>query len=154
MKRFNVLLLMPAVLLAAACVQRQVVTTTTSSGAGTASALGPALVIEQFMRAVNMEPKDLATMGRLFGTREGPISSRDPKAEVEQRMFAIAAVLHHDDYQIVREVLVPGRTQEATQLIVNVEAAGKTHAVPFTMVRYKDGWLIEQIGIDVITNAR
>ena len=59
-----------------------------------------------------------------------------------------------DDYQIVREVLVPGRTQEATQLIVNVEAAGKTHAVPFTMVRYKDGWLIEQIGIDVITNAR
>ncbi len=154
MKRYNTLLLMPAVLLFAACVQRQVVTTTTSNTSGTASALGPALVVEQFMRAVNREPKDLATMGRLFGTREGPIAERDAKADVEQRMFAIATVLHYDDYQIVREQLVPGRTQEATQLIVNVQAGGKTHSVPFIMVRYKDGWLIEQIGIDVITNQR
>jgi hypothetical protein len=143
---------MLAMLALAGCVQQQVVTPSTP--VSTASALGPSLVIEQFMRALNVEPKDLATMGRLFGTREGPISERDPRSQVEQRMFAIASVLHHDDYQILREQQVPGRTTEATQLLVNVIAGQSTNVVPFTMVRYKDGWLIEQIGIDVITNQR
>ena len=67
----------------------------------------------------------------------------------------IATVLHHDDYEIVREQLVPGRTSEATQLIVRVTAGKNANTVPFTLVRYKEsGWLIEQIGLDAITNRR
>ena len=143
---------MLAMLALAGCVQQQVVRPSTP--VSTAGALGPSLVVEQFMRALNVEPRDLVTMGRLFGTREGPISERDPRPQVEQRMFAIASVLHHDDYQILREQQVPGRTTEATQLLVNVIAGQSSNVVPFTMVRYKDGWLIEQIGIDVITNQR
>jgi hypothetical protein len=70
-------------------------------------------------------------------------------------MFAIATVLHHDDYEIAREQQVPGRTNEAVQLLVRVKAGEKTNTVPFTLVRYKDSaWLIEQIGIDVITHQR
>jgi hypothetical protein len=142
--------LLLALLTSSACVKEQVVVPTRTD-----TGIGPALVIERFMRAVNSEPKDLLTMGSLFGTRDGPISERDPRAQVEQRMFAIATVLHHDDYEIVREQQVPGRTQEATQLLVRIKAGAKEHTVPFTMVRYKDGaWLIEQIGIDVITNTR
>ena len=146
MKRTLTLMLAAVVL--TACVKEQVVSS------GNAANLGPAMVVEQFMRALNSEPKDVALMARLFGTKEGPISQRDPKVQVEQRMFAIAAVLRHDDYQIVREQQVPGRTAEATQLLVRVKAGEKSNNVPFTLVRYKEGWLVEQIGIDVITNQR
>jgi hypothetical protein len=141
--------LMLAMVVVTACVKEQVV-----SGARSAANLGPSLVVEQFMRALNSEPKDAVTMARLFGTKEGPIGARDQKNQVEQRMFAIAAVLQHDDYEVVREVQVPGRTAEATQLIVRVKKGERTSNVPFTLVRYKEGWLIEQIGIDVITNQR
>ena len=147
MKRTLTLMLATVVL--TACVKEQVV-----SGGRSAANLGPSMVVEQFMRALNSEPKDVALMARLFGTKEGPIGERDPKVQVEQRMFAIAAVLRHDDYEIVREQQVPGRTAEATQLLVRVKAGEKSNNVPFTLVRYKDGWLVEQIGIDVITNQR
>lgn len=146
----SMITLMLAALTVAGCVKEQVVVPTRTS-----SGVGPALVIEQFMRAVNSEPKDLVTMGRLFGTKDGPIGERDPRPQVEQRMFAIATVLHHDDYEVVREQQVPGRTSEATQLMVRVKAGEHSSTVPFTMVRYKDGgWLIEQIGLDAITNQR
>jgi hypothetical protein len=70
-------------------------------------------------------------------------------------MFAIAAVLHHDDYTILREQQVPGRSTEAIQLLVSVKSRERTATVPFTMVRYKENsWLIEQIGLDAITNQR
>jgi hypothetical protein len=152
MKR-SMFALMVGTLALSACVKEEVVPT--PRGVSGASGVGPTLVIDQFMRALNSEPKDLATMGRLFGTKEGPISGRDPKAQVEQRMFALASVLHHDDYEVVREQQVPGRTGEATQLLVRITAGKNTNTVPFTMVRYKDGaWLIEQIGIDQITNRR
>ena len=147
MKRTLTLMLATVVL--TACVKEQVV-----SGGRPASNLGPPMVVENFMRALNSEPKDLGTMARLFGTKEGPIGERDSRTQVEQRMFAIATVLHHDDYEIVRETQVPGRSTEATQLTVRVKNGERSNNVPFTLVRYKDGWLIEQIGIDVITNQR
>ncbi|HEY0671608.1 MAG TPA: hypothetical protein VGD27_05040 [Longimicrobiales bacterium] len=147
--KLSTISLMTAAVLLSGCVKEQVV-----SGGGTSSTLGPSLVVEQFMRALNSEPKDLTTMGRLFGTKDGPILERDPKAQVEQRMFAIATVLHHDDYEMVREQQVPGRTSEAIQVFVRVKQGSNNNTVPFTLVRYKDGWLIEQIGIDVITNQR
>lgn len=143
---------MVAALAVTACVKEEVIP---NQRAGAASNMGPSLVVEQFMRALNTEPKDLVTMARLFGTKDGPVGERDPRALVEQRMFAIATVLHHDDYEVVREQQVPGRTSEATQLLVKVTAGKRTNTVPFTMVRYKDNaWLIEQIGLDAVTIQR
>jgi hypothetical protein len=140
-----------AALVLGACVKEQVIGTSTSTAGG----LAPSLVVEQFMRAVNREPKDLNTMARLFGTKDGPIAERDPRAQVEQRMFAIGKVLEHEDYEVVRENIVPGRTSEATQLMVRVVKNKNPFMVPFTLVRYKENaWLIEAIGIDVITNQR
>lgn len=153
MKR-SVYSLLVFVLALTACVKEEVIPNRTA-GVSASGGVGPSLVVEQFMRALNSEPKDLNTMARLFGTKDGPIGSRDPRAQVEQRMFAIATVLHHDDYEIVREQQVPGRTSEATQLLVRIKSGNNTDMVPFTMVRYKDGaWLVEQIGLDAITNRR
>lgn len=124
-----------------ACVKQQV---------ARASGVGPTLVIEQFLGAANA--KDLQRMGQLFGTKDGPIADRDPREQVEQRMFAIASVLTHDDFEVESEQLVPGRSAEATQLTVKLTIKGSPYHVPFTVVRYKEqSWLVEQIGIEVIT---
>src|SRR3990172_649691 len=73
----------------------------------TDSALAPAMVVERFLRAANTN--DLDTMGRLFGTRAGPVAERDSRKELDDRMFVLASVLRHTDYQILNEQIVPGR---------------------------------------------
>lgn len=119
---------------------------------GPAPALATSLVIEQFLRAVNA--KDLDTMARLFGTRDGSILSRDPKQQVEDRMFALASIMEHQDYSIEGGEIVPGRRDEATQVFVRMSVRGGSVKVPFTMVWSMDSWMIEQIGLEAITNAR
>jgi hypothetical protein len=137
-----------AVLTVAGCVKEEVVGG--SAGAG----VGPSLVVERFMRAVNANPTDLMGMGSLFGTPAGSASDEWPRAEVESRMFAIARELKHQDFEITSQQLVPGRTGEATQLMLRIKINNNNFNVPFILVRYKDTWLIEQIGIDVITRPR
>ena len=119
---------------------------------GAAPVLATSLIIEQFLRAVNA--KDLDTMARLFGTRDGSILKRDPKQQVEDRMFALAAIMEHQDYAVEGGEIVPGRRDEATQVFVRMSVRGKSAKVPFTLVWARDGWLIEQIGIEAITNGR
>lgn len=132
-----------AMLGATACVKEQII----ASGS-----VGPSLVVEQFLRAT--AAKDYAAMGRLFGTREGPISSKESRSYVEQRMATIAAVLRHHDFELQGEQSVPGRMTEATKLMVGMTVDGKSYTVPYTLVRYKDGWLVEQIGLEVLTAPR
>ena len=129
----------------AACVKQEVI----SAG----SNVGSSLVVEQFMRAAN--GKDLDGMARLFGTKDGPVAGRWPKDEIEKRMFVISTELKHEDFTVTAEQIVPGRGVDATKLTVKLRKDGKDYNVPFTLVRYKDtSWLVEQIGLDVITAPR
>jgi hypothetical protein len=140
------LIVLPFALFASsACVKEAVI------GGGT-STVGPSLVVEQFLRAANSEPPNLQAMGRLFGTKDGSAAEKWPRVEVEQRMFAIARELKHQDFEITGEQIVPGRVGEATRLIVRVTVRDRPYNVPFTLVRYKaNTWLIEEIGISVLT---
>jgi hypothetical protein len=136
------LLPLPFLVLAAACV-----TTTVASQ----SELAPAMVVERFLRAANSN--DIDTMGRLFGTSAGPVAARDSRKEVDDRMFVLASVLRHTDYQILNEQIVPGRRQEATQLVVRIVNGERRYELPITLVQTERwGWLIENIPLDRITN--
>ena len=143
MRRSTIALTLAALTLAG-CVKEQVV------GVGGAG-IGPSLVLEQFLRAANTQAAGLETMARLFGTKEGSAFAKWPRTEWEPRMFAIARELKHQDFEVLSEQLVPGRSTEATKLIVRIKINDVSHNVPFTFVRYKQGWLIEQIGLEVIT---
>lgn len=102
------------------------------------------------MRASNAN--DLDGMARLFGTREGPVAKKWGRSELEKRMFAIATELQHNDFEVIGEEMVAGRTDTATKLNVRLTNNEGKYVVPFTLVRYKgDSWLIEQIGIEVLT---
>jgi hypothetical protein len=115
--------------------------------------IASSLVIEQFLRAVNA--RDLASMGRLFGTADGPIGKRDPVQNVETRMYTLATIMKHDDYKIESAEIVPGRGEDATRVMVRMTIAQRIYRVPFTLVHSKgDVWLVEQIGIEEITNRR
>lgn len=115
--------------------------------------VAPALVVERFLTAVNA--RDYETMARLFGTREGSILARDPRPEVEKRMFALASVLRHEDYALEGEAVAPGRSGEAIRILVRMHVGDRRVRVPFTVVRTaRSGWLVEQIDIEAITAGR
>ncbi|HEX7118941.1 MAG TPA: hypothetical protein VF212_09145 [Longimicrobiales bacterium] len=137
----------PALALVLACATR---TERIVAPPAAAPGVAPALVVERFLHAANA--KDFRTMGRLFGTREGPVLELYPAAEVEKRMFALASVLRHDDYAIEGEMVAPGRTGEALRILVRLQVGARSIPVPFTVVRTEDaGWLIEQFDIERIT---
>ncbi|MCI0434887.1 MAG: hypothetical protein L0271_14790 [Gemmatimonadetes bacterium] len=117
------------------------------------SEVATALVVEQFLRAANTN--DLDTMARLFGTRDGPTMRRDSKDLVDRQMFTLASILRNDGYTIAGRNIVPGRRDEATQLIVRMRFREREVDVPWTLVYSKDGsWLVEQIEIQRITSGR
>jgi hypothetical protein len=139
-------------LFCAACVQRVEV----RPAPGTGVAVSRTFVLEQFLRASNAaaasDTSGIVTMGRLFGTKAGPTTGVDSRKIVEQRMYLIASILRHDDYRILGEQLVPGRLQEARQINVEMTMGPRKVTVPFTMVRTSnDGWLVENIELEIIT---
>lgn len=137
------ILLPLSLLLLGGCVSR----TTTVEQAPTGAGVGPSLVVERFLQAANAN--DIQTMSRLFGTKQGSIRQRDPIDQVEQRMFTLASLLRHQDFNIVGEQVVPGRIGEALTIVTMVRQGSRDARVPFTVVRTADGgWLVEQIGVD------
>jgi hypothetical protein len=140
-------------------------TTVVQQGPG--AAVVAQLSLERFLEASNA--RDLDAMARLFGTESGPAwdtggtlgcafkkigswfggSPCVQKHDVEVRMDAIAQILRHDDYRIVREEGVAGRMGRATRVYVDMIVGGQTLSeVPFVMVRSGRGqWLVEEIDL-------
>ena len=117
---------------------------------GAPGATGPTVAVERFLR--HAAAKEYSQMGWIFGTAQGPLLRRDPPAEVERRMYALATVLEHTTFAVQGENPVPGRAGAAVQLPVRVVQRGRDYVVPFTAVRGPDGrWFIEQIGVEAIT---
>ena len=129
------------------------------------SQFGPALTIERFLQAANSVAQlnqaqgqgaarmadEIETMGRLFGDTDGPIIERDDRDAVEQRMFLIAQILRHTDYELAGERAVPGRSREAVEVLVRITNDEGVVDVPFTVVQSDGEWLINVIDLEAIT---
>lgn len=120
----------------------------------TPGAPAPDAAVERFLRlsAENNYPE----MGYVFGTANGPVIRRDPPAEVEKRMYALANLLQHERFTVGAPSPVPGRAGEAVQFNVLLVQRGQQYTVPFMAVRAKDGgrWFVERIGVEAITDPR
>jgi hypothetical protein len=125
------------------------------------------LAVESFLQAANA--RDIAAMGRLFGTADGPIADTGStlgcafkkigswfggtscvkRSDVEVRLDAIAEVLRHQDYKIEREQGVAGRLDQATRVFVSLLISGEwVMEVPFVVVRSSSGqWLVELVDL-------
>jgi hypothetical protein len=124
------------------------------------------LSVERFLQAANV--RDVDSMGRLFGTADGSLMETGStfscffkkigswfggtactrRTEVEVRMDAIASVVQHEDYQIVREEPVAGRVSPTRRVIVDMTMpeGRSVRAAPFVVVQTGEGrWLVEQV---------
>jgi len=124
------------------------------------------LSVERFLQAANA--RDVESMGRLFGTADGSVmdtgstfscffkkigswfggASCTQRTEVEIRMDAIASVVQHEDYRIVREEPVAGRVSPTRRVIVDMTMpeGRSVPAAPFVVVQTGEGrWLVEQV---------
>lgn len=111
---------------------------------------GPALVVERFLQAANVN--DLYTMTQLFGTSRRTIDQIETRERAERRMQVLASLLRHEDYRVQGQRAVPGRLNDATELLVELRTAERTIVVPHLVVRRAGGgWIIERIDIEPIT---
>lgn len=112
-----------------------------------------ASAVERFVRLAGNQ--EFSEMGWVFGTEQGPVLKRDPEGEVEQRMYALAMILQHEDFAITRERRVPGRLGRAIEFNVTLTQEDDSYDVPFTAVQGNDGrWYVEQVDLEVITGRR
>ena len=163
-------------LIALALMAPSACTTVVVEGGPSASmGMGPQLSVERFLQAAN--EYDVVSMGRLFGTHDG--SAMDTggttgcafkkigswfggnacvkKQDVEIRMDAIASILQHEDYRVVGESRVAGRTAPTTRVLVNMRTAeGPTVLdLPFDVVQTDEGtWLVQEIDLQLVMAAR
>jgi len=137
------------------------------------ASLAPMLSVETFLQAANT--RDLNVMASIFGTADGPIASTTGSTlgcafkrmgswirlgdrcvtwqEIELRMDAIAYILRHDDYRVLSESMVAGRTRPTTRVLVEMQrGANRFPEVPFVVVQSVQGrWLVEEIGLERMT---
>jgi hypothetical protein len=147
-------------------------TTTVQRGPG--AGVVAQLSVERFLQAAN--ERDIESMGRLFGTADGPIwdtgstfgcffkkigswfggTSCVKHADVEVRLDAIARVLEHEDYKVVREEPVAGRLNSATRIFVDLTVKGESVPdIPFVVVRAQGGqWLVEEVDLQKVMAGR
>ena len=142
---------------------------------GEMAAVAPMMSVERFLQAVNA--RDYPAMANLFGTQDGPVidtggtvgcgfkkfgdwlgmgDSCPTWPQIEQRMDLIAQILTHEDYRIVSENRVAGRTAPTTRIGVNLvlNAEDTITDLPFTVVQTGEGrWLIEQIALERVTSG-
>jgi hypothetical protein len=141
-----------------------------SSSTATVAPVAAQLSVERFLQAAN--DRDFQAMGRLFGTADGSAmetggtfkcffkkigswfggSSCTKRTDVELRMDAIASIIRHEDYRIVREETVAGRTIPARRVYVDLTIDGRAvNGMPFVVVRTSEGrWLVEQVPLERI----
>lgn len=104
--------------------------------------------VDRFIAAIRL--KDYQTMTRLFGTRDGPAAERMGRAEIEQRMFVLAALMEHENHAVRSNTLSEGNDR----LRHTVDMVGTRNgnvSVPVITVRYRDRWLVEQVITDPFT---
>ena len=141
---------------------------TTQARVNPATALEPQLSVERFLQAANA--RDLETMGRLFGTADGPMGDTGSTVgcafkkigswfggepcrtlqELELRMDAIASILRHQDYAVTQQQMVAGRMHPTTRVLVDLVMDGErvVRSVPFVVVHGSGGrWLVQEIDL-------
>ncbi len=113
-------------------------------------ALSSTSAVDAFLRAA--QTTDARGMSAYFGTRAGPTTLRDPGADVEKRMIALACYLSHDSARVLNDV--PG-VAEAGDRTVTVELRQRdlVRQTRFTVVPGPGGrWFVQAFDIDAVSD--
>ena len=91
-------------------------------------------------------------MSGYFGTRAGPTTTRDPAADVEKRMIALACYLQHDAARVLGDV--PGVATAGDRTVtVELRQRELVRQTRFTVVPGPGGrWFVEAFDIDAVSD--
>jgi len=118
-----------------------------SSPADIPAPVDPQATIQEFMAAVGAN--DLSTMGRLWGTREGPAQKKLDQRSLEQRLRLMQIYLSNESW----EILDPDPSQTigavAGERYYRIRLTRKqcTPVVPVTVVQFGGGWLVQSVDL-------
>lgn len=106
--------------------------------------------VEGFLRAA--QATDARTMSGYFGTRDGPTTGRDPAADVEKRMIALACYLQHDADRVLGDV--PGVSSAGDRTVtVELRQRELVRQTRFTVVPGPGGrWFVQAFDIDAVSD--
>jgi hypothetical protein len=106
-------------------------------GAGT-----PQLAVSAFLTAAKQS--DYGTMANLFGTEDGPAEVKWGRADVEQRMYVLAALLNHRSYEL-RLLNVAGEPNTIRVIADMVGTQNGNVSVPFVTISNGGRWFVSQV---------
>lgn len=141
MTRLKHMMIACAVLSVAACGSRQAPSPT-----------DPSVVINRFMDAVAAE--NYAVMGQLWGTKDGPAVEWMEPEQLRKRLVVIQGFLLHTEYEVLPsapQVSSGGRLILQVR-VVTPNACGPV--VPFTVIPYRNDWLLEFIDLNFVRPTR
>lgn len=110
----------------------------------------PEAAVRQFLAAV--QANSLTAMGEVWGTDRGPAVSYMDRQEMEQRLTVMRTYLQHDRYEFV----VGNASGTSAERVVQVRLfrGNCRPVVPFTVVRYRSGWLVQQMDLEAVGNPQ
>ena len=110
----------------------------------------PEAAIRVFMSAV--EADDLERMASVWGGSRGPaVRYMDPD-ELHQRLTVIRIYLEHERYEILPPAINTAPAPGRRRYQVRIESKGCRPVVPFDLVRYQDGWLVNSVDLGAVGN--
>ena len=111
----------------------------------------PNQTLAQFMDAV--KAKDLARMGTLFGSDQGPMANRMKPEDLNKRLTVVQIYLAHDGYRIVDGP--QPKSGSTTVIVYHLELQRRTCviAAPIDLMKGKDGgWFVNDIHLESLPN--
>jgi hypothetical protein len=113
----------------------------------------PETSVQVFLDAVR--ENRLSAMSDLWGSSSGLAADRMDEEELRKRLMVIQVYLMHDSHEIIPELdEVLRGTGNRRSVRVRLTRMGCTAVVPFTLERWRDGWLVADIDLTAIGNPR
>ena len=111
----------------------------------------PEETVEQFLNAVSAT--SVESLAQLWGTSRGPAADEMSEEELIKRLGVIVVYLQHERYEIYpsTDALLSG-TGDERRVRVQLYRSGCSPVVPFTLQRWRDGWLVSNIDLAPIGN--
>ena len=125
-----------------------------ASGGGSSEPVAPAdpeEAVARFLDAVR--DNSMETLGQLWGTSRGPAVESMEEDELVKRLSVIMVYLQHERYEITpqTDALMRGTGAER-RVRARLYRRGCMPVVPFTLVRWRDRWLVSNIDLVAIGN--
>jgi hypothetical protein len=112
----------------------------------------PVAAVEQFLAAV--KANDLVAMGAVWGSSRGPANGWMAADYREKALTVMRATLVHESYALDPAGTRLGSASGERIIRVRLLRNNCRPVVPFTALRYRDGWLVSNIDLNAAGNPR